>query len=237
MSARVWREGGQVLKRLATGADRALLLARTEALREAGLATPAAAPAAAADVAIFDEIAGETGLARIVAEGAAALADLLLPLRKLHAIPLAGLPAHDPMRRIAPRLGAREVPWAEEYLARIEAPRPMAGGATLHGDFHAGQLIAAPDGTVWVLDLDDLAEGPPEADLGNFAAHLATRPETRKADLSEGFAVWLDATLAAYRLPADALLAQSYGRIALLRRALKFADAGDLSLLDEVARL
>jgi aminoglycoside phosphotransferase (APT) family kinase protein len=108
----------------------------------------------------------------------------------------------------------------------------------VHGDFHAGQLIMDSAGRVWLLDLEDLATGAPESDLGNFAAHLATRPETRRGPIQQGFEHWLGHTLEAYRSiggVGHSGLAHSHGRIALIRRALKLRERGDPSVLSELA--
>ena len=165
----------------------------------------------------------------VIAEGAGALGPLIRAVSTLHAAGVTGLDPFDPLTRIRPRLVGGDAPWMSDWIAR-HMPPPSAPGL-VHGDFHAGQLIRDRQGAVWILDLDDLALGPPEADIGNFAAHLATRPETRRGHPIAGFGDWLGGIVAHYS-GADHDLADRYGRIALLRRGLKLAEAGDDTVLD-----
>ena len=56
---------------------------------------------------------------------------------------------------------------------RLHETAPGATGRTvlLHGDLHPANLVIANDGPVFI-DLDNLATGPPERDLGIFAGRL-----------------------------------------------------------------
>lgn len=238
MTTRVWRDGPQVRKRVADPGSARQLVRWTGALRAAGLPTPEARLEPAGDVLVFPAIEGAGGLALVVAGGPPVLPGLLRPLLALHRASLAGLVPFDPRRKIDPRLSADDPPAlrqeAAEQLAAIPSP---SGAISVHGDFHVDQVIRDAGGTVWLLDLDDLAAGVPESDLGNFAAHLATRPETRSGPVRQGLGRWLDRTLGAYRAiggEADAGLAKRHGRVALIRRALKLRECGDASVLDEL---
>lgn len=200
-------------------------LHRANTLRAAGIATPAATRIAP-DALAFPRIDGRSGTAL-----ASDLATLLAPLAALHRAAVPGLAPHDPFHRIRPRLN--HAPTA--LRARIEALETAGNPApsvTIHGDFHPGQVIAAPDGTGWLIDLDDLAHGAPEADLGNLLAYLLTAPATRDTAPRGG---WRDALLAAWG--GDELHPANFSRqteIALIRRALKGAGRGDPLPLDRL---
>lgn len=238
MTPRVWREGEEIRKRLADPQTARRLVLWTGELRAHDLPTPEAQPGPSPDVLVFPAIEGTGGLALIVAGGPPALPDLLRPLLCLHRASLAGLAPFDPRAKIVPRLSAGDPPpLLKEASRRLdEIPEP-SGTVPVHGDFHVGQLIRDAEATVWMLDLEDLAAGAPESDLGNFAAHLATRPETRRHPAPQGLEFWSGHTLRAYRAiggEADAGLAIRYGRVALIRRALKLRERGDPSVVAEL---
>lgn len=228
--------GGEVIKRLPPMMPVETLVQRTRTLRRAGVATPAAGPGPMAGEVRFDRIEGTAGLTLIVGEREAALDPILEALAVLHCAPSDKLPSFRADAKIRPRLGPGSPAWIAPALDRW-LPRGARRTATLHGDFHAGQLIRDHAGRVWILDLDDLAAGPPEADLGNFAAHLATRPESRCPTVAEGFETWLGAILRAYPGATDPDLAWAHGRIALIRRALKLAERGEDAVLAEVGAI
>lgn len=56
-----------------------------------------------------------------------------------------------------------------ELKARVPSGLPEV---TSHGNFHAGQLLAAPEG-ITLIDLDRLCLAAPAYDLASFAAHVA----------------------------------------------------------------
>jgi len=230
-------EADRVVKTLASPAKASTLLARTAVLRRHGVRTPAAVGGDRSDEVVFERIAGPTGLARIVEQGVAALGAVLEPLAALHAGYLADAKPFDPEAKIRPRLPGTPPAWIAEALraCRAVTVRPAASGL-VHGDFHGGQIVFDGSGRAWLLDFDDLATGPCEIDLGNFAAHLATRPETRKPSCLEGFEDWLSAVLAAYPGAPNPRLARAHGTVALVRRALKLAALGDPSVLEKLAR-
>ncbi|MFQ5565541.1 MAG: phosphotransferase family protein [Paracoccaceae bacterium] len=235
MTPRVRRDGERIRKRVTDEAAARRLIAWAEDLRAGGVATPQARLDTRDGTLVFRLIEGTAGLALIVDRGAPALAGLLRPLLALHKLTLDGLPPFDPAAKILPRLRPDDPPAVREHL-RVLPDRPCA--ASVHGDFHAGQVILDGAGTVWLLDLDDLATGAPESDLGNFAAHLATRPETRCGSVLQGLEHWLGHTLRAYRSIgglAQTALAHDHGRVALVRRALKLREQDDPSILAELA--
>jgi phosphotransferase family enzyme len=101
-------------------------------------------------------------------------------LRRLHGLPVDGLPlvtAEDRLaesRRgavlaatIVPALAARA-----ERVAALLARRLPADGQLVpaHGDFEPGQLIAGSAGLA-LVDVDDLCAAPRADDLGRYAAH------------------------------------------------------------------
>lgn len=234
MSQRVAFHGDNVLKRLGDGNHPETLIRRTDALIANGIPTPRVRLGDAPDIVVFDRIAGDSGLAVLVAEGRAVLAELTSPLRQLHQVDLTDLPEFDPLLRIRPRLGASTPGWIDTWIG--DNLPPPARGVPIHGDFHAGQLIRDTAGKVWILDLDDLASGPAEADIGNFAAHLATRPETAAGLPLASFERWMSDILAIWP-DSDPALVRAYGRLALLRRSLKLAERGEPKVLEALRQV
>jgi Ser/Thr protein kinase RdoA (MazF antagonist) len=73
---------------------------------------------------------------------------------------------------LVPALAARAPRRPEEGTARLAASAHVP--RSLHGDFHAGQLLTAR-GTTVLLDLDRACAGPAAQDVAVFAAHLELR--------------------------------------------------------------
>lgn len=196
---------------------------RATALSAAGIATPRP-EALTPTVLAFPRLDGRSG-----ADLLANLQTLLSPLPALHRTSLHGLPPFDPFRRITPRLSLAP-PALRARIATLTAqPRPQPA-TPIHGDFHPGQVIANPDGTAWLIDLDDMALATPEADVGNLLAWLLTAPAAQAHRPATG---WRKAVIAAWRgaplhLPTLCLETE----IALVRRALKGAAAGNCAPLD-----
>ena len=222
--------GDRLAKRYADpGAARQALDLSQSALA-AGLRTPPAARSGEAAVLVFHRIAGRSGIALV---RDCPLEALLAPLRDLHGLPLDALTRFDPFARITPRL-TPALPAG--IMRRIEAlrARVLPAGGPVHGDFHPGQLIEDAERRIWIIDLDDMGRGPPEADLGNLAAYLATRPETAEGPPPAGAALWSQRIAAAYG-PCDRDLLGHLAEIALIRRALKLAERGDAAVLAALA--
>jgi hypothetical protein len=187
---------------------------RVAALRLGGIPTPAARQSAEVRDVVFDQLDGETGLALAKRD----LGTFFEPLVQLHACPVPGLRPYDPFLRIRPRLSPAT---AEPLRGVLEEPVPQ-GSATLHGDLHLGQFIQAPSGKIWIVDLDDLAVGAQEADLANFAAHLAT-------SLPGGIGLWADRVRSAWLALQQTVREdhfQRFLRFSLVRRHLKLREAG-----------
>lgn len=231
MTTKVEIVGDRVLKSLDSDGAVDRLLLWTELLRNAGVTTPLASRGDRPRQVAFARISGRSGLEAVLTDGDAAIRNIFAALASLHAAEASDLPVFDALVRIRPRLDKFREPWIENWIDEYLPPPDSTG--LIHGDFHAGQLIQDDEGVVWILDLDDLAHGSREADLGNFAAHLATRPETRSDDLFTGFRRWLERILR-LNSGADSSLVYRYGRIALLRRALKLAEKGDRRVLCEI---
>ena len=224
------------------------LVRRTERLRASGLHTPPARHDRARRELVFAWCEGTPGRAalreRVARTGAGwsrmpreALAPVLEPLARLHALAADGLElaALDPWRRIDARLGAL----APRRAARAGAVRRTLGGALasaapadmrpVHGDFHAGQVVLG-DAQPWLLDLDDLGLGPPEADLGNFVAHVVTSEDLFTGDVRDGVSAVGTIVADVYqglsgrRCETSAMCA--HAAVALLRRALKLGERG-----------
>ncbi|WP_221931627.1 phosphotransferase [Palleronia caenipelagi] len=145
----------------------------------------------------------------------------------LHRCTLPGLCRLDPQLRIRPRLHhltSQDIAEALHALGRL----PTKGNALLHGDMHLGQMIDASDGTVWLIDLDDLCLGPAEADLGNLIANLATQAQLGDS-FAKRLAFWrreVEAAWAKLVEPVCPDILERYIALALIRRHLKFREAG-----------
>ena len=203
------------LKRYADAELAREALRRTRALRRNSVQTPAVGPGPDAMTLVFDRIAGQTGRALI----GLPVAPLLRELSRVHAATVPDLPAYDPLLRIRSRLNLTDKP----LLRDIADGRVPTGRAVLHGDLHVGQFIVEPSGAVWLVDLDDMAVGPPEADIANFAAHLATTVPSRgiAACAGEVCRVWTGLGGVVDPGVFTRLL-----HLSLLRRHLKLREAG-----------
>ncbi len=109
----------------------------------------------------------------------------------------------------------------------------------VHGDFHLRQLIAPigrPD--LAVVDLDDVAYGPAEFDLANFAAHVATTPGLGAGSVTEvacGLArIMSNAYVAQGGRPLDRAEMLHLLALSLLRRLLKLAETGRPELSEDI---
>ncbi len=232
-----------VLKRYGDATLAQHVLARANAVRAVQVRSPGCRQTRSGRTLVFERIAGSAGLKAIQETGALALRPLMAQALALHSASLDALelPRHDPLAKILPRMDADTETAYRGFVAgalqEIDEASPT-DGAPVHGDLHAGQFIVDSGGAAWLLDLDDLAIGPAEADLGNFAAHLATRPETAAGRPLEALRRWCLLVGDAYLAEggrAVAPLIDAYGRIALVRRALKLAGRGD-RLTDERLR-
>jgi hypothetical protein len=206
----------------AAAADRALC--RSLAARRAGVQTPA----------VLDRVGPmQLSFARIAAGAPPGLAEMIGVLPTLNRMPKDGLSRFDAFLRIRPRLGAAP-PEVRNLAAALEAQDAALGwpsASVIHGDFHPGQTMRDRSGTVWLLDLDDLALAPPEADLGNLAAWIATRSQGVLEMRAKGAL----AEVSALAPGADAGLTRHFLRIALVRRSLKLAEKGVPWALDQLA--
>ncbi len=200
-NSRISRAGTFVVKSGVSSVRSKHLVAMTDFLIKHGVPTPPAIQYGKSGEVWFPFLAGVGGLERLVEEGPDTLSNLLGPVVQLHKIPIPDrLEAFDPFARIVERVrgpdDAAIDSLAEKYRRSLPAPKVTG---IIHGDFHAGQLLTDNSHQVWLLDLEDLAVGPGEADIGNFAAHLATRPETRKQRrLDSSIGYWFKRTCNAY---------------------------------------
>ncbi len=220
-------------KRYPNAATTAELIRRTSIARLNGVITPNIEAVKNNHTILFERIDGEFGIELLQR---ASLSELIAPLIELHYIDQAEFPRFDPFLRIEPRVAALSIPpgLIKEINKRKEVEFPITG--IVHGDFHLGQLIRESDGKCWILDLDDLASGPIEADLGNLAAYLATSPDTMGESVSTSLCYWKNKITSAWN---D--LGQTYQenyflyfmQLALIRRTLKRIEAGDDSLIEQ----
>ncbi len=154
----------------------------------------------------------------------------------------------DPFAKIRPRMTFLEnveqrtrVENLTQMLSEGIRTRPGRSVTLVHGDFHFGQImvesvLAQPH----IIDLDDVARGYPEADIGNFAAHVVTASGLYTGDVLVGLATLIPDLLAAYQSEREALALDRdavalYAAAALLRRLLKLYVAGrDLARHGEI---
>ena len=234
---RFWRDGTRFYKRVRDPGEVDRLIDRARQIGLAGGRSPAPEYCADKQALAFPLLDGTTGVSLI---DGGTLSDLLVPLQAVSRAVLTDLPPYDPFAKIPARLGPEPPRWLTDRLARLADMAANPPGV-VHGDFHCGQLIRDRAGRVWVVDLDDMAFGPVEADLGNFAAHLATRPETRRADLRDGVRHWGGQVLEAWNrlsAPCEPALFWRHLDIALVRRALKLRDdRGDARILEALETL
>jgi aminoglycoside phosphotransferase (APT) family kinase protein len=238
-----------------------MLRRRAMALSRAGVPTPVARYDPAHNELVFPWIDGVTGEAYLcrqlewVAAGGphdlprAVWRRLIAPLVGLHGLDPSDIDIQplDPWRKIRPRIEAvrarcgrpalftgRVEACASHCARALETAARHAGSiaTVVHGDYHLGQLLLEEDPrTPWLLDLDDLALGPRESDLGNFAAHLATTPGVYGDCSMQKFSAALAASRDAYQgaggRTTDMRLLLAQGAVALLRRALKGWERDD----------
>jgi hypothetical protein len=234
--------GGKVFKRYASRGTAEVALARADWLGQSGILTPCGSLALHGRLIAFAAISGQSGRTAVNNEVRRIEPSLLRPIVRLHALtPALALPRFDPLAKVLPRLDAwaaaqlqAEVARALEVIDSIEL-----SSSVIHGDLHDGQFVFDETGEPWLLDLDDLSEGDPAADLGNFAAHLATRDDFGRSRPNDSLSLWLEAALAAYSEAggrAKPPLVAAYGRLALIRRALKFRERGNPDLLAALCR-
>lgn len=210
-------------KRYSSAAAADVALLRSHAARMVGVPTPA----------VHTPI-GRLSLSfeRVDASAPPSLAQMVAVLQSLRKLPPHGLIRFDPFLRIRPRLGLAP-PRIRALVTALKA-QDLAlrwpETSVIHGDFHPGQTIRDTAGKIWLLDLDDLALAPPEADLGNLAAWFATQAEGT-LDLHARAAL---ARVLALSPDADRALTGHFFRIALVRRALKLAERRAPWALDQL---
>lgn len=215
---RTWPEGDQFHKRYPTAAA-AMALARSRAAQAAGVLTPQASPGPSADILSF---------LRIQSAGVPEPTAMIATLLALRRMSEDGLTRFDPFLRITNRLS--DAPpsvqrHAQQLIARDRALDWPASGV-VHGDFHPGQVIQDQQGKVWLIDLDDLALAPIEADLGNLAGWMATQhPAPLSQRLTECEAQVQELCGQLGENPDTGLMAH-FASIAVLRRALKMNERG-----------
>jgi aminoglycoside phosphotransferase (APT) family kinase protein len=243
-------------------AARCPLPLRSRVLFVRGVPTPPGKAGASRDSVVFARLEGPTATQEWAAlgtleHGADARRRMAGPiaaaLLRLHRAGRAGLdlPWLDAWRRVRPRLapdaaaarvlGSGRLQSIGTTMARLSATELPASQSygLVHGDFHLGQLIRLRGGNGFVIvDLDDLALGPPEADIANCAAHIATSPHLHRGPVELGARDLLDLLGAAYETAAGTRLDQRrlfwHAATNLLRRVLKRAErTGDTLAADE----
>lgn len=131
-----------------------------------------------------------------------AAADLAEPLRRLHQLDPAVLPALpklDPFGAIHGSLERRTVldnddltflhDYADELCAEYSALRFDSSDGIVHGDAHHSNALVGPDGPV-LADWESACQGPPEWDLVTVAVHCYRfgHPMTEYKDFATAYA-------------------------------------------------
>ena len=234
---------GVVYKGVAAGCARELI-ERADALRAAGVHTPAIRLTHDPQMIAMALVPGQTAavqLARASANPDFQMSDpgscidgLIQVMHAMHQVPAQiALPRLDPFRQIWRRLGAaaglgsaRLAYLHERALLlqrRHQALSAQVLAVTLHGDFHPGQVICGARN--WVLDLDDMCVGPGEFDLANLYAHLLSNAAYATAvDDGSQLLRRLRNSWAAPRRVLCAEMLNLYIATSLLRRYLKLAE-------------
>ncbi|MGB8818787.1 MAG: phosphotransferase [Rhizobiaceae bacterium] len=229
--------GSRLFKRYLLDGSAETALARADWLSGNAVLTPGGVLARHGRLAEFAMIPGAPGRSVVDSQSRSIEPMLFRPIVRMHALrPGLPLPRFDPLAKIVPRLDN----WT---AAKLQGEMANAldvidsfdcSNVVIHGDLHAGQFVIDETGSAWLLDLDDLSEGDPAADIGNFAAHLATRDESGRKNPNAFMSAWLHVVLLAYGQAGGRVspaLAAAYGQLALIRRALKFRERGKSDLL------
>jgi aminoglycoside phosphotransferase (APT) family kinase protein len=235
-----------------------MLLARATALSRAGVPTPIGRYDRAHNELVFPWIVGVTGEAYLRQQIESAAADGFrdVPPAKWQRLmaPLVGLHGSDPSaielrpldswRKIHPRIEAVTLRYGPSapFIRQVEACSSLCARAleivnrqggpratVVHGDYHLRQILIEGElQTPWLLDLDDLALGPRESDLGNVAA---PSPRIYGDWAMQEFSTVLTEVQEAYQRaggqPTDRDSLLAHGAVALLRRALKGWEQDD----------
>lgn len=88
------------------------------------------------------------------------------------------------LAQVDPERAEQARPLASALTRRFNdlAPSPLV---TLHGDLHPGNLLQADDGTLGLVDLDQVQRGPAALDLGSWLADALTRAVLAGRNLSQ----------------------------------------------------
>ncbi|MGL5010462.1 MAG: phosphotransferase family protein [Paracoccaceae bacterium] len=208
-----WVSGGVFLKRYPSEAAAETARRRSAAACDAGVPTPAVLGEEGPRALWFERIKGQV---------APTLGEMIRAVTLLNALPTNGLARLDPFLRIQPRiaLATPRIRQLIDDMRALDAALQWPANAVVHGDFHPRQVMRDEEGRVWLVDLDDLALAPHEADLGNLAAWLATQTPGDLNDLA-AHAVGRVLDLAQ---AADPMMMRHFFEIALVRRALKLQE-------------
>lgn len=145
----------------------------------------------------FEWLPGDT-LSRLLGDGPAAIERVrrvgaaLAALHRQEAPRLrehGSIPLGDELNAAIAGIGSFCPEWTDRASRLVRelsaALQQMQDDVPLHGDFHAGQVLVAPD-AIAVVDTDRASRGDPRIDLATFVAHL-------QCDALEGL---LDASMA-----------------------------------------
>jgi hypothetical protein len=108
----------------------------------------------------------------------------------------------DRLRAQAPQRAA-QLAAIDDAVDRIEPPTLDAGGATVHGDLHLGQLFLESGAVTGLIDVDTAGHGAPEDDSAAFIAHAAASALLTERIGGESGRIWRLADAAHARWAQD----------------------------------
>jgi aminoglycoside phosphotransferase (APT) family kinase protein len=172
--------GERVVKLLRSGSRRTAVedeAARTKAARTAGAPAPEVLGTVAMDGRhgiVFEHIVGDSLIDEVVVEPlrltsfAKVFADVHHQILSHESDDLP--PVADELRR---KIRAADLPAATRNAALDVVAAAPDGSAVLHGDYHPGNVLMAPDGPI-AIDWVDASRGPASADVARTLLLLST---------------------------------------------------------------
>lgn len=187
--------GGQVLKLLKPGFDSRMLTvesAKTAAVHAAG--GPAPGVAGLVEIGgrpglLFERIHGSSMLEVILSDPAKAVGHAVA-FAELHVDVLsasAGEDLPDVKEYLADKIDRADLPLAQRRLVKDHLVGLPDGEATLHGDYHPGNILLAPDGPT-VIDWGEASRGAVAADVARTLVLLTPESAADAIPNPEGVA-------------------------------------------------
>ncbi len=187
--------GDQVLKLLKPGFDPQMLIvesAKTAAVRAAG--GPAPGVKGLVEVGgrpglLFERISGTSMLEVMLSDQDGAVGHAVA-FADLHGDVLSssvGGDLPDVKEYLADKIDHADLPLAQRTLVKDHMVGLPEGDATLHGDFHPGNILLAPDGPI-AIDWGESSRGAAAADVARTLLLLTPESAEDVIQIPEGFA-------------------------------------------------